>query len=313
MIQILNNTKINFVGLRFIAYIISSLLVFGGLFAIVQLAQGHGNVGIDFAGGSVVSLKFEKELPVEKVREVLDKNGFKDTGIQQISDKPGDPKTKILLRIKASNVKIGGLKEAMTKVFTEGFPGEKFDIDRVEDMGPIVSSKLKGQAFWAVFFAILSIMVYIWFRFEFRFGLAAAVATLHDVLAVIGIFYFMDKEFTLLLVTALLTLAGYSLTDTVVVFDRIRENLKLRVKDNLDTIINSSVNEVLSRTFMTSLTVLIVVAALFFYGGEVIHDFSFALMIGVVIGTYSSWFVASPILIEWEHATARKVVVPVKK
>ncbi|OGF45963.1 MAG: protein-export membrane protein SecF [Candidatus Firestonebacteria bacterium RIFOXYC2_FULL_39_67] len=312
MIQLFGNTKINFVGLRFIAYIISSVLVFSGLFAIVQMSRGKGNIGIDFAGGSVVSIKFKKELDAGKIREVLDKNGFKDTGIQQIADTPTDPKLKVLLRIKASNVKIGGLKEAMTKVFTEGFPGEVFEIDRIEDMGPIVSAKLKGQAFWAIFFAILSIMVYIWFRFEFRFGLAGAVATLHDVLAVIGIFYFMNKEFTLLFVTALLTLAGYSLTDTVVVFDRIRENLKIRVKDNLDTIINSSVNEVLSRTFMTSLTVLIVVTSLFLYGGEVIHDFSFALMMGVVIGTYSSWFVASPILIEWEHAMERKAVV-VKK
>ena len=312
MIQLFNNTKINFVGLRFIAYVISSVLVFSGLFAILQLTRGKGNVGIDFAGGSVVSIKFKKELDSGKIRAALDKNGFTETGIQQIADAPTEPKLKVLLRIKASNVKIGGLKEAMTKTFTDSFPGEQFEIDRIEDMGPVVSSKLKGQAFWAIFFAILAIMVYIWFRFEFRFGLAGAVATLHDVLAVIGIFYFMDKEFTLLLVTALLTLAGYSLTDTVVVFDRIRENLKLRAKDNLDTIINASVNEVLSRTFMTSFTVLIVVTALFLYGGEVIHDFSFALMLGVVIGTYSSWFVASPILIEWEHATAQKAAV-VKK
>ncbi|MCX5776246.1 MAG: protein translocase subunit SecF [Candidatus Firestonebacteria bacterium] len=312
MIQIFRNPKINFVGLRFIAYAISAILVCSGLFAIVQLSRGKGNIGIDFAGGSVVSIKFKKELEAGKIREVLDKNGFNETGIQQIADRAGAPKEKVLLRIKASNVKIGSLKETMTKIITEGFPGEVFEIDRIEDMGPVVSSKLKGQAFWAVFFAIISIMVYIWFRFEFRFGLAGAAATLHDVLAVIGIFYFMDKEFTLLLVTALLTLAGYSLTDTVVVFDRIRENLRLRVKDSLDTIINSSVNEVLSRTFMTSLTVLLVVVALFLYGGEVIHDFSFALILGVVIGTYSSWFVASPILIEWEHAMKRKALV-VKK
>jgi preprotein translocase subunit SecF len=288
------------------------VLVLSGIFAIVQMARGKGNIGIDFAGGSVVSIKFKKELDAGKIREVLDRNGFKDTGIQQIADAPSEPKLKVLLRIKASNVKIGGLKEAMTKTISEGFPGEEFEIDRIEDMGPSVSAKLKGQAFWAIFYAILAIMAYIWFRFEFRFGLAAAVATLHDVLSVIGIFYFMNKEFTLLFVTALLTLAGYSLTDTVFVFDRIRENLKLRVKDNLDTIINSSVNEVLSRTFMTSFTVILVVAALFLYGTEVIHDFSLALIIGVVVGTYSSWFVASPILIEWEHATERKTAVAKK-
>ncbi len=309
MIQIFNNPNVNFVKLRFIAYFISAILVGSGLYAVLQLSMGKGNVGIDFAGGSVVSIKFKKELDPAKIREALDKNGFTETGVQQIADAPGEPKEKVLLRIKASNVKIGGLKEAITKVFIEGFPGEVFEIDRVEDMGPVVSKKLKSQAFLAIFWAILALMIYIWFRFEFRFGLAAAVATIHDVLAVIGIFYFMNKEFTLLFVTALLTLAGYSLTDTVVVFDRIRENLKLRVKDNLDTIINASVNEVLSRTFIVSLTVMLVIVALFVYGGEVIHDFSFALILGVLVGTYSSWFVASPILIEWQHAISRKAVV----
>jgi len=312
MIQIFNNPKINFVKLRFIAYFISAILVGSGIYSVVQLSLGKGNIGIDFAGGSVVSIKFKKELDAGKIRETLDKNGFKETEIQQIADAPGEPKEKVLLRIKASNVKIGGLKEAITKIFKEGFPNEEFEIDRVEDMGPVVSKKLKGQAFMAIFWAILAIMIYIWFRFEFRFGLAAAVATLHDVFVVIGVFYFLNKEFTLLIVTALLTLAGYSLTDTVVVFDRIRENLKLRPKDNLDTIINASVNEVLSRTFIVSLTVMLVVVALFVYGGEVIHDFSFALIIGVTIGTYSSWFVASPILIEWEHAVSRKKIIEKK-
>ena len=309
MIQIFKNPKINFVKLRFIAYFVSAILVGSGIYAVIQLSLGKGNVGIDFAGGSVVSIKFDKELDPAKIREALDKNGFLETGVQQIADAPGAPKAKVLLRIKTSNIKIGGLKEAITKVFKEGFPGEVFEIDRIEDMGPIVSKKLKGQAFMAIFWAILAIMIYIWFRFEFRFGLAAAVATLHDVFCVIGVFYFMNKEFTLLIVTALLTLAGYSLTDTVVVFDRIGENLKLRVKDNLDTIINASVNEVLSRTFIVSLTVMLVIVALFFYGGEVIHDFSFALILGVIVGTYSSWFVASPILIEWEHAMVRKALV----
>jgi preprotein translocase subunit SecF len=142
-------------------------------------------------------------------------------------------------------------------------------------------------------------------RFELRFGIAAAIATFHDVFAVLGIFYLLDKEITLLIVSALLTLAGYSLTDTVVIFDRIRENLRVRRRDPLEQVINNGINQVLGRTIVVSLTVILVLVGLFFFGGEVIHDFSFALLLGVIIGTYSSIFVASPILLLWKGAAGR--------
>ena len=147
---------------------------------------------------------------------------------------------------------------------------------------------------------MLGIILYVAARFEFRFGIAAAIATFHDVLAVLGVFYMLEKEITLLLVTALLTLAGYSLTDTVVVFDRIRENLKMRHRDPLSTVINNAVNQVLSRTVVVSLTVILVLIPLTLAGGEVLHDFSLALLLGVIVGTYSSVFVASPLLILWK-------------
>jgi preprotein translocase SecF subunit len=145
--------------------------------------------------------------------------------------------------------------------------------------------------------------VYIAWRFEFRFGVAATVATFHDVLAVLGMVFVLNKEITLLIVTALLTIAGYSLTDTVVVYDRIRENLRARRKETLGDIMNASINQVLSRTAMTSLTTLLAAAALFFLGGDVLHDFAFALILGIVVGTYSSWFVASPLIYEWRIRT----------
>jgi preprotein translocase subunit SecF len=148
-------------------------------------------------------------------------------------------------------------------------------------------------------------MIYIALRFEFRFGVAAAIATLHDVLAVLGVFYFMDKEFTLLIITALLTLAGYSLTDTVVVFDRIRENLRRRRTESLTTVINASINQVLSRTVIVSLTTFLAVLAIFLWGGDVLRDFSLALLLGVAVGTYSSIFVASPLLMLWKGAIRR--------
>jgi preprotein translocase subunit SecF len=157
-------------------------------------------------------------------------------------------------------------------------------------------------------FATLGILIYIAVRFKLNFAVGATIATFHDVLAVLGIFYLLGKEINLILITALLTIAGYSLTDTVVVFDRIRENLKSRLKDPMDVVMNSSINEVLSRTLVTSLTVMITSLALFFFGGEVIHDFSLAMIIGLVVGTYSSIFVASPVVLLWkgQRQLARK-------
>jgi len=166
-------------------------------------------------------------------------------------------------------------------------------------VGPKVGGRLRADAAKAVAMAIIGILIYVAFRFQFKFGVGATIATFHDVLAVLGIFYLMGKEINLILITALLTIAGYSLTDTVVVFDRIRENLKQRQKDSVETVMNSSINEVLSRTIITSTTVLLTSIALFFFGGEVLHDFSLAMIMGVIIGTYSSIFVASPIVLLW--------------
>ena len=174
-------------------------------------------------------------------------------------------------------------------------------------IGPAVGETLRSDAQKAILLSLFGIVVYIWIRFDFRSGIAATVATFHDVLAVLGIFYILGYEFDLLIVTALLTLAGYSLTDTVVVFDRIRENLrKFRTKGEFATAVNGSINEVLSRTFNTSLTVLLVVGALYFLGGDAMRGFSLAIIMGVMVGTYSSIFVASPIVVEWEARSPKR-------
>ena len=191
------------------------------------------------------------------------------------------------------------MADTIVRIFTKEFADNKFAVDSTTEIGPKVGKNLQHDTLIAVILSAIGMIIYLAWRFEFSFGVAAAVATFHDVLSVLGIFNILGKEVNLLLVTALLTLAGYSLTDTVVVYDRIRENLRLRSKDHLADIMNSSINEVLSRTIVTSLTVFLVLLALFFFGGEVIHDFSFALLIGVIIGTYSSVFVASPIVYEW--------------
>jgi preprotein translocase subunit SecF len=300
MIRILKETKFNFTSLRFAAYLLSAVFIILGLAGIVQLIRGKANVGIDFSGGSVVMIKSEKDLDIEKMRNSLVETGLKDTSIQHLKDEAKSG-YRYKLRIKQSNVtKTGTIGEYVLNALTKTFPDAKIINEGVRDTGPAVSKKIQNQAFWAVFFAMIGITVYIWLRFDFKFGIAAAAATLHDVLFMIAVIFITGREFSLLIVTALLTIAGYSLTDTVVVFDRIRENLRIRVKDSFNDIINLSINEVLNRTIMTSFTTLMAVVALLIWGGEVINDFCFTLLVGIIVGTYSSWFVASPMLLEWE-------------
>jgi preprotein translocase SecF subunit len=193
------------------------------------------------------------------------------------------------------------------EIINTRFTDNTFSRDSEHMIGPAVGESLKASARWAVLISVFGLIIYIGFRFDFRSGIAATVATFHDVLAVLGIFFILDKEITLLVVTALLTLAGYSLTDTVVVYDRIRENLKkFRKKGQFVETVDSSINEVLSRTVMTSLTSLLVAGSIFFFGGEVLHDFSLALILGIIVGTYSSIFVASPIVVEWEAKSPKR-------
>jgi preprotein translocase subunit SecF len=292
-IELLGKTNIDFIGLRKYAFLLSAILVTLGVIALVQLIRGQANLGIDFAGGTSVQLKFEKPFQLDKARHALDVNGFKDSELQQFTEG-----NKLLIQIKKA---VAGERVAdkILAIFAKEFADNKFAVDSTTEIGPKVGKNLQHDTLIAVILSAIGMIIYLAWRFEFSFGVAAAMATFHDVLSVLGVFFILGKEVNLLLVTALLTLAGYSLTDTVVVYDRIRENLRLRPKDLLGEVMNSSINEVLSRTIVTSSTVFLVCLALFFFGGEVIHDFSFALLIGVVIGTYSSVFVASPVVYEW--------------
>ena len=200
---------------------------------------------------------------------------------------------------KSSKVIAGGLSERVTSVLNSQLPDKKFSLESQTEIGSSVSAVLRNKAMLAIALSMGGVIIYLGFRFNLSFGIGAAVATFHDVLAVLGICWLMNIEMTLLIVTALLTLAGYSLNDTVVIFDRIRENMRKSDSPSLLKVINNSVNEVLSRSIVTSFTVFLSLLALFLFGGSVIHDFSFALLIGIVIGTYSSIFVASPILTLW--------------
>ena len=295
MIEILGKTSIDFMGWRRYSFALSGLLVLLGIIALIQIGRGSANLGIDFAGGTAVQLKFEKPVSIEKAREVLLKSGLAEVELQEFTTD-----NKLLVRVKAKTTIEEKVAEKVLEAFRKNFPDNPFVVDASTEIGPTIGQKLQKDALIAIGISMLGIILYVAARFEFRFGIAAAIATFHDVFAVLGILYFLDKEITLLIVTALLTLAGYSLTDTVVVFDRIRENLTMRHRDPLDVIINKAVNQVLSRTVVVSLTVVLVLIPLTLFGGEVLHDFSLALLMGVIVGTYSSVFVASPLLILWK-------------
>ena len=292
MFEILGKTNFDFMGKRKYAFAFSGIMVVLGILALVQIARGAANMGIDFAGGTSVQLKFDQPVRIDEARAALESNGLAHAELQEFAQD-----NKLLIRVKASTSIEEKTAERVMAVFRKEFPENKFVVDSSTEIGPTIGRKLQEDALIAVLISFAGIVVYIAMRFELRFGLAAAIATFHDVLAVLGAFYLFDKEITLLVVTALLTLAGYSLTDTVVIFDRIRENLRNRRREQEETIINTAINQVLSRTIVTSMTVVIVLIPLTVAGGEVLHDFSLALLWGVIFGTYSSVFVATPLLV----------------
>jgi preprotein translocase subunit SecF len=292
MLEIVGKTNIDFMGKRNLAFLGSGILVLLGLFAFVQIARGVANLSIDFSGGAAVQVKFDKPVEIEAVRQALEANGLPHADLQEFTDV-----NKILVRIKTATSMEEQVADRIVAAFNKEFPDNPLTMESSVVIGPTIGAQLKQDALIAILVSIVGIILYISARFELRFGVAAALAMTHDVLAVLGLFYLLDKEITLLVVTALLTLAGYSLTDKVVVFDRIRENLRARRRENMTVIINNGINQVLSRTIVTSLTVVLVLIPLAVTGGEVLHDFSLALLWGIIIGTYSSIFVASPLLL----------------
>lgn len=291
MIQILGKTNIDFLGKKYIALGFSCLIIVLGIFAIFQIYSGNANLGVDFAGGVSLQVRFSQPLTLAEVRAVIEKAGIKDADIQELPTEK-----KILIKIKKQQE---GAQEEVERALKENLANKEPLIESITQIGPKIGERTKKDALLAIVAATIGILLYIAIRFRFHFSIGATAATFHDVMAVIGIFYLLDKEINLIFISALLTIAGYSLTDTVVVFDRIRENLGKVAKGTmtLEALMNKSINEVLSRTIITSLTTFMAATALFFFGGEVLHDFALAMMIGILIGTYSSIFVASPIVL----------------
>lgn len=286
-------TKIDFIGKMRYAVALSIILIVIGIGAMIL--KGGLNYGIDFAGGTLVELRFKNEPSIDKVRNSLKKIELGESIIQQF----GDPKD-ILIRVEKSTEALEGLGDKIKKSVEADFQGEAVEIRRVEMVGPQVGKDLQWKALLAIFYSMLGIVAYVAWRFQFKWGIAAIIALAHDVLITLGAFAITGREFTLPVLAAVLTIVGFSINDTIVTFDRVRENLRLKNKETFESIVNISINETLSRTFLTSLTVLVVTIVLFIYGGEVIHDFAFALLVGFVAGAYSSIYIAAPILIFWK-------------
>lgn len=298
MIEILKNTNFNFIGIRKIAFVISALLLISGFYALYKIAVNEANMGLDFTGGSTVQVQFSEPVSVAKIRGIMAENNFTKVTIQQIG---AEAENKNLIRLGVDEVETGNAASKVASVLRKGTEGIEVTVLGTNEIGPVVSHQLKQKALFALLWAVIGILIYIWIRFKFKFAVAATVATFHDVIVVLGIMVLMGREIDLLVITALLTLAGYSLNDSVVLFDRIRENLRKILKMPYEKIVNDSINEVLGRTVITSTTTLFVVGSLFLFGGHVLNNFSLALMLGIIVGTYSSIFVASPVIVEWEE------------
>ncbi len=285
-------TNLDFVGKMKYAIIFSVALIVLSLGAIAF--QGGLNLGIDFAGGSIIQVKFTKQITADDIRTALKSTNLESSIIQQFGE------NEFLIRSTESfsekEVMAANLETPLTNTF-----GKDYEIRRVEVVGSKVGSDFRRKAILAVVLSWIAMLVYIAWRFEFRYGLGAVVALIHDVLIIIGVIAVLRMEFSISILAALFFIIGFSINDTIVVLDRIRENVKLNPRKKLGDIINLSINQTLSRTILTSLTVFLTVLALYFFGGPVIHDLAFALLVGVVIGTYSSIFIACTIVLFFER------------
>jgi preprotein translocase subunit SecF len=333
--------NIDFIGKRKFAFIFSLVLIVVSIGTLIE--HGGPRYGIDFAGGTLIQVRFDKPVAIAQIKDGLRSMDFSQASVQQFGE---ESPTEYLIRTDVPDITDKGFNETLRQTLTST-TGADVEIRRVEMVGPQVGQDLREKALKAMFYALLFITVYISGRFELkwllsavlavaligavyvfglfkvsipfliliallitlvlfwflslRYAMGAIVALIHDVTITVGVFSLFDKEFTLPIIAALLTIIGYSLNDTIIVFDRIRENSKKLHKNPLAQVINRSINETLSRTLLTSLTTLVVVVTLFILGGGIIHDFAFALLVGILVGTYSSIYVASPILLAWQN------------
>jgi len=271
---------------------ISALIILVGIISIIF--QGF-NYGIDFAGGTILQIKFDEPVSIEEVRNNLGEFNLSSSTIQDLSD------TEFIIRTEK-------IDQEKRKEILSTFRDKIADLEllRVETVGPVIGENLKKTALYAILFAFVGIIIYITVRFEFRYSIISILALSHDCLVVLGIFSLFQKEITIPIIAAVLTIVGYSLNNTIVILDRLRENIKFKTRESFENIVNLSINQSLSRTINTALTTVLPVLAIYFFGGSILSDFALALFIGMVAGTYSSIFIASPLLVDWRNISKEK-------
>ncbi|MBU0605571.1 MAG: protein translocase subunit SecD, partial [Candidatus Omnitrophica bacterium] len=286
-------TKFDFIGKRKICYIISTVVIITGLSVFVS--RGDNNYGVDFSGGTLQQYMFNKAVKTDDIRTALEDIGYGSASIQQY----GNPREVIIRTQDDITTKLG-------KAFREKFKDNPFEILRVETVGPAVGKNLRHSAILSLILGLVGITIYVMFRFNLKYGIAGVVALLHDVLIAVGALAITGRQFDLTIVAALLTIAGYSINDTIVIFDRIRENLRLVKKGSFEEVVNLSVNQTLGRTILTTGVTMLVVVALLIFGGAVLNDFAFCLCVGFLSGVYSTVYIASPLIISWHRKQAIK-------
>jgi len=301
-------TKFQFTRYRKIAFLLSTVI---NLAVLVALFLKGPNLGVDFAGGTMVQIKFAQRVTIAQIRQGLERVNLGGGVVQEFGDAQAN---EFLIRLDKTPVEAGALGDLVRKALTEQFGADKFEVRRIEFVGPQIGEDLRFRGTMSVIVATIMMGIYIWIRFGsafgarfgLLFGTGAVIALIHDVLVTVGALMLANYEFDLTVIAALLTIVGFSVNDTVVICDRIRENLRKIKRETLESIINTSINETLSRTILTTGTALLVLASLYFLGGEVIKPFAFALLVGFISGVYSTIFIASPVILLWEARTVKK-------
>jgi preprotein translocase subunit SecF len=291
--QFFKTPNINFVAFRRTTLVASALVILAG---VVSIALHRDlKMSIDFAGGALVEVRTDTPIPLQDVRSIVSNAGFQGAEITRFG-----AENEYLIKVK-SIANADTTAQKIVAAIRAGAAGHTVELRRRETVGPRIGAELRKNALWAIIYSFVGILIYVGWRFDFRFAVASIIATAHDVFITLAFFSFINMEMSLGVLAAVLTIVGYSLNDTVVVFDRIRENLHLRRREGFDMLVNASINETLSRTVITGTTTLLVLLSLLFLGGEVIKDFALTLFVGIIVGTYSSIFIAAPVVVEWHN------------
>ena len=312
--ELFREVKVDWLGRKW--YFLAFSLIFSVAGICSMLFWHHIPLGVDFRGGTQITVHFDGPPHEEDIRSALAHAGVRDFSTQRISGANGQSANDVIVRLPQSTAQDTAHDQGRAEVenaLAKNYHDSGFSVQQVDIVGPTAGKQLQHQAWLATIYSLIGMLIYLWFRFELIYGVAAVVAVFHDTLITVGFFSLTNQEITLTVIAAILTLIGYSMNDTIVVFDRIRENLALSRRETLSQVVNRSINQTLSRTVLTSGLTFLTVLSLYLFGGEVLHGFSFALVIGILIGTYSSIAVAAPMLVayqDWRQSKGKRAALP---